>query len=96
VKRGGGVTGVSRKEPVCNLSVLVGGECTSKIPQSCAMVKEEEDSPYCRKNTRVGVRLVAMESPEYGQEGIRASPTQKEPQLRCFYTSARSMGKKQE
>ena len=59
-------------------------------------LKEEEDSPFCRKNTSVGVRLVAMETPEYGQEGIRASATQKVGQLRCFYTNAYSMGNKQE
>ena len=37
-----------------------------------------------------------METPEYGHEGIRATATQKEAQLRCFYTNAHSMGNKQE
>jgi len=60
------------------------------------LVKEEDDSAFCRKNTRVGVRLVTTERPEYGQEGIRASPTQKVAQLRCTYTNARNMSNKQE
>jgi len=38
----------------------------------------------------------ATEMPEYGQEGIRATSTQKEAQLRCFYTNAGCMGNKQE
>ena len=83
-------------EPACNVPVLVGEGCASKIPQSCVLVKEEDDSSFCRKNTRVGVRLVAMKTPEYGHEGIRATATQKEAQFRCFYTNARSMGNKQE
>ena len=37
-----------------------------------------------------------METPEYGQEGIRASPTLKVAQLRCTYTNARNMSNKQE
>ena len=79
------------------MPVLVGGGCASKIPQSCVLVKEEEeDTPFCRKNTSIGVRLVTMETPEYGQQGIRASPTQKVAELRCIYTSARSMDNKQE
>ena len=86
---------VTRTEPVCNVSVFVGGGCASKIPQSCAKVKEENHSPFCRKNTRVGVRLVTTERPEYGQEGIRATATQKEDHLRCFYTNGHSMGNKQ-
>ena len=48
------------------------------------------------KNTRVGVKSVAAETPEYGHEGIRATATPKEAQLRCLYTNARSMGNKQE
>ena len=40
--------------------------------------------------------LVAMETPEYGHEGIRTTVTQKEAQLRCLYTNARTMGNKQE
>jgi len=82
--------------PVCNVPVLVGEGCAGKIPQSCVLVEKEDDSPFCRKNTRVGVRLVAMETPEYGREGIRATAAPKEAQLRCFDTSARSMGNKQE
>ena len=31
-----------------------------------------------------------------GQEGIKATATQKVAQLRCFYTNAQSMGNKQE
>ena len=57
---------------------------------------KEENSLFCRKNTSVGVRLVAVETPEYGHEGIRAAATQKEAQLRCLSTNARSMGNKQE
>ena len=78
------------------MPVLVGEGCASKIPQSCVLVKKEDDSPFCMKNTRVGVRLVAVETPEYGHEGIRAAATQKEAQLRCLYTNACSMGNKQE
>ena len=37
-----------------------------------------------------------METPEYGHEGIRATATQKEAQLRCLYANAHSMGNKQE
>jgi len=83
-------------EPVCNIPVLVGEGCASKIPQSCVLVKEEDDSPFCRKNTRVDVKLVAVEIPEYGHEGIRAAATHKEAQFRCLYTNACSMGNKQE
>ena len=78
------------------MPVLVGEGCASKIPPSCVLVKKEDDSPFCTKNTRVGVRLVAVETPEYGHEGIRAAATQKEAQLRCLSTNARSMGNKQE
>ena len=96
MKRGGGITGVTRTEPVYNVPVLVGEGCASKIPPSCVLVKKEDDSPFCTKNTRVGVRLVAVETPEYGRESIRATATQKEAQLRCLYTNACSMGNKQE
>jgi len=95
MKSGGGVTGVIRMELVGNVPVLVGEERASKISQSCVLVKEKDDSPFCRKNTRVGVRLVAMETPEYGHECIRATATQKEAQLRYFYTNAHSVGNKQ-
>lgn len=78
------------------MPVLVGEGCASKIPPSCVLVKKEDDSPFCTKNTRVGVRLVAVETPEYGRESIRATATQKEAQLRCLYTNACSMGNKQE
>ena len=74
----------------------VGEGYASKIPQPCVLVKEEDDSPFCGKKTRVGVRLVAMETHEYGHEGIRTTATQKEVQLRCFYNNAHSMGNKQE
>ena len=47
-------------------------------------------------NTRVGVSLVAVETPEYGHEGITAAATQKETQLRYLYTNACSMGNKLE
>jgi len=76
--------------------MLVGEGCANKIPQSCVLVKEKDHAPFCRKNTRVGVRLVATETPEYSQEGIRATATQKEAQLRCFYTNAHTMGNNQE
>ena len=78
------------------MPTLVGEGCASKTPQSCVLVKEEDDIPFCRKNTRVGMRLVAMETPEYGQEGIKAYPTQKVAQLGCIYTNACSVGNKQE
>ena len=93
---GGRVTEVTRTEPVCNVPVRVGEGCASKIPQSCVLVKEEDDSPFCLKNTRVGVRLVAVETPECGHEGLRATATPKKAQLRCLYANARSMGNKQE
>ena len=82
--------------PVCNVPVLVGEGCAGKIPQSSVLVEKEDDSPFFRKNTRVDVSLVAVETPEYGREGIRATAAPKEAQLRCFDTSARSMGNKQE
>lgn len=74
------------------MPVLVGEECASKTLQSCVWVKDEDDIPLCRKDTRVGGRLVTVETPEYGQEGIRASPSQKVAQLRCIYTNACSLG----
>lgn len=76
--------------------MLVGGGCASNIPQSCALLKEEDDFPFRRKNRRPGVRLVATEAPGYGQVGIRATPTQKVAQLWCFCTNACSVGNKQE
>ncbi|XP_035169883.1 uncharacterized protein LOC118159406, partial [Oxyura jamaicensis] len=96
MKGGEGRTGDTRKEPECNMPVLVGEECASKTLQSCVLVKDEDDRTFCRKDTRVGEKLVTMETPEYGQKGIRASPSQKVAQLRCIYTNARSMGNKQE
>jgi len=83
MKGSGGETRVTGKEPVCNMPVHVGGRCASTISQSCVLVKEKNDTP-CRKNTRVVVRLVTMETPEYDQECMRASPTQKVAQLRCI------------
>lgn len=47
-------------------------------------------------SAQVGVRLVTMETPEDGQEGIRASSTLKMAWLRCIYTNAHNMGNKQE
>lgn len=45
---------------------------------------------------RVGVRVVTMEIPEYGQEGISAPPTQKVAQLRFIYSNVYSTANKQE
>ena len=59
-------------------------------------MKEEDNSPCCRKNRRVGVRLVTVETHEYGHQCIRATATPKEAQLRCLYSNAHSMGNKQE
>ena len=96
MKGGGCVTGVTNTEPERNVPVLEGEGCACKTPWSCALVKEEDDSSLCRKNTRVGVRLVAVETPECGHEGIRVTATRKETKLRCLYTNAHSMGNKQE
>jgi len=60
------------------------------------LVKEEGGSPFCMKNARFSVRLVAVETPEYGHEGIRDTVTQKEAQLRCYYINACTTGNKQE
>ena len=76
--------------------MLVGEGCASKISRSCVLVNEEDDSPFCRKNTRVGGRLVAVETREYGHEGLRATATRKEARLRCLYTNERIMDTKQE
>ena len=84
MKDGGVETGVTRKEPVCNVPVLVGDRCSSKIPQSCVLVKEEDDSHFGRKNTRVGVRLVAVEIPEYDHEGTRTTPLKRKPNSGAF------------
>ena len=59
-------------------------------------MKEDDDSSLCRKNTRACMRLVAVETPECGHEGIRVTATRKETKLRCLYTNAHSMGNKQE
>ena len=80
----GGVTGVTNMEPECNVPVLEGEGCACKTPWSCALVKEEDDSSLCRKNTRVGVRLVAVETPECGHEGIRVTATRKETNSGAF------------
>lgn len=87
-------TGVTRKEPECNMSMLVGEGCASKISQSCVL-KEKDDIPFCRKSVRFRVRLVTMDTPEYGQESIRLSPSLKMAQLRCIYTNAGNIGNKQ-
>ena len=96
MKGGGGVTGVTNIEPERNVPVLEEEGCACKTPWSCVLVKEEDDSPLCRKNARTGMRLVAVETPECGDEGIGVTATHKETKLRCLYTSARSMGNKQE
>ena len=96
MKGGGGVTGVTNAEPERNVPVLEEEGCACKTPWSCALVKEEDNSPLCSKNTRAGMRLVAVETPECGDEGIGVTATHKETKLRCLYTSARSMGNKQE
>ena len=96
MKGGGGVTGVTNTEPERNVPVPEGEVCACKAPWSCALVKEEDDSPLCRKNMRAGMRLVAVETPECAHEGIRVTTTHKETKLRCLYTNAHSMGNKQE
>jgi len=85
---GGCVTRVTGTEPVCNIPVLAGEGCAGKIPQPGVLVKEQDHSPFCTEKTRAGVRLVAVETPEYGHEVIRATATPKEAQL--------STGNKQE
>ena len=96
MKGGGGVTGVTNTEPECNVPVLEGEGCACKTPWSCALVKEDDDSPLCRKNMRAGMRLVAVEAPECCHEGIRVTATCKETELRYLYTNACSMGNKEE
>lgn len=66
------------------MPVLVGEGCASKIPPSCVLVKKEDDSPFCTKNTRVGVRLVAVETPEYGRESIGLLPLKRRPSSGAF------------
>lgn len=83
MKRDGGETKVTRKEPVYYMPVLVGGRCASKILQSSVLVREN-NTPFCRKNTRVSVRLIATETRKYGQERIRVSPTQMVAHLHCI------------
>ncbi len=84
MKGGGGVTGVTNTEPERNVPVLEGEGCACKTPWSCVLVKEEDDSPLCRKNARTGMRLVAVETPECGDEGIRVTATLKETKIRCL------------
>ena len=96
MKGGGGVTGVTNTESERNVPVLEEEGCACKTPWSCALVKEEDDSPLCRKNMRAGMRLVAVETPVCGHERIRVTATCKETKLRCLYTNAHSMGNKQE
>ena len=66
MKGGGGVTGVTNTESERNVPVLEEEGCACKTPWSCALVKEEDDSPLCRKTMRAGMRLVAVETPECG------------------------------
>ena len=96
MKGGGGVTGVTNMEPERNIPVLEEEGCACKTPWSCALVKEEDNSPLCRRNTRAGMRLVAVETPECGDEGIKVTATRKQTKLRYLYTNAHSMGNKQE
>ena len=42
------------------------------------------------------MRLVAVETPECGDEGIKVTATRKQTKLRYLYTNAHSMGNKQE
>ena len=75
-------------------SLYVTGRCLQEgdalvRSQPGVLVKEEEEeSASCTKNTRVGTRLVAVETPEYGHEGIRATAAPKEAQLRCLSRSS--------
>ena len=69
-------------EPVCN--VLIGEGCASKIPQSCVLVKEEDDSPFCRKNTRVGVRLVLQEHLSMVMRVLGLLPLKRRPSSGAF------------
>ena len=96
MKGGGGVTGVTNMEPERNVPVLEEEGCACETPWSCALVKEEDDSCLCSKNTRAGMMLVAVETPECGDEGIRVTATHKETKLRCLYTNVCSMRSKQE
>ena len=91
MKEGGSVTGVTNIKPECNIPVLEEKGCACKTLWSCALVKKEDDLRLCRKNTRAGMRLVAVETPECGDEGIRVIVTRKEIKLRCLYTDAHSM-----
>lgn len=69
---------------MCNVPVLVGQGCAGKIPQPRVLVREEDDSPFCRKNRRAGVRLVAAETPECGQEVSGLRPLQRRPSSGAF------------
>ena len=74
-------------------SLYVTGRCLQEgdalvRSQPGVLVKEEDESASCTKNTRVGTRLVAVETPEYGHEGIRATAAPKEAQLRCLSRSS--------
>ena len=82
--------------PKRNVPVLGEEGCACKTPRSCALVKKEHGLRPCRKNTRAGMRLVAVETPACGDEGIRVTATRKEIKLRCLYTNARSMSNTQE
>lgn len=40
------------------MPVFVGEGCASKILHSCVLVKEKDNTSFCRKAKRVGVRLL--------------------------------------
>ena len=48
------------------------------------MVKEEDITPFCRKNTRVGVRSVAMETPEMVMRVLGLLPLKRRPSSGAF------------
>ena len=84
MKGGGGVTGVTTMGPKRNVPVLGEEGCACKTPRSCALVKKEHGLRPCRKNTRAGMRLVAVETPACGDEGIRVTATRKETNSGAF------------
>ena len=74
--------GVIRMEPACNMPVLLGEGCASKIPQSCALGKEENNLPFCRKNT--GVRLVLQEHLSMVMRVLGLLPLKRRPSSGAF------------
>lgn len=61
---------------------------------SWVLMKEEDT--FLQKEPKGWCKMLTMGTPEYGEEGIRTSLTQKVSQLKCIYINARSMGNKQE